>query len=157
MITPIVTTDNNTFTFLLLQKIQIQCIHYTCMKCTFIIHSRNQGLSSPKSASDLCHMSYNKALLSDHIKQHTCTYNYVAIFVQNVLVTIIHVLSIFPLRELSVTVRRSKEKVKREKKMKFILEDGTLLEETPYKPPSQSGPQQSNKPGMFPVIKCMCT
>ncbi|KAL4233314.1 hypothetical protein ACF0H5_007997 [Mactra antiquata] len=51
--------------------------------------------------------------------------------------------------QLSLTVKRTKEKCKREKQMKFILENGQVIEETPYKPPTTSSPQQNNKPGLF--------
>lgn len=54
-------------------------------------------------------------------------------------------------RDLTVTLKRSKERTKREKTMTFTLEDGTVITDTPdNSTPPTSGPQQlPKKPGLF--------
>ncbi|XP_060557130.1 biliverdin reductase A-like isoform X2 [Ruditapes philippinarum] len=54
-------------------------------------------------------------------------------------------------RDLTITLRRSKERQPRNKKMTFTLEDGTIIDDTPgvTPPPAEGVPQPSKKPGLF--------
>ncbi|XP_045197789.2 biliverdin reductase A-like [Mercenaria mercenaria] len=54
-------------------------------------------------------------------------------------------------RDLTLTIRRTKERSKREKQTKFILVDGTVLDDTPgvTPPPVEGMSQPPKKPGLF--------